>query len=381
MGTFRLIAALLLIGSWWSTGCSDVPDAEDKGVGNMATFQDKVVELITLQDEEFFDLDEAGVSELRKKLSEMNTDAMPNLPPDVPWPTELPPVLAIAAPRLIRIDKQKERPVLIATRTTGLRDWQVDWRQNGRAILVDLNNGAMKSARLYGTHKRRSTPLPSMSGPEPDDINAATVSTDVNKHTTMLDFLGIEWRPGRFALVVVNYDWVSNAVEVVLEQEEAEPLPIPEARPASAFLRDGIGSDSAPKPDPFGLAVSMPNEVELRAPILFECVVEIPSKHTATGPLATAAEPDGAAGSTVALLASVILVARDAESPIPINLVIKATLVDSIGSDQVVQAHFSFDVQEALPDRLLQGMYQVYLVAGSRLSGPHPLRVGSSLVR
>jgi hypothetical protein len=328
--------------------------------------QEKAVKAVRLEtDEAYFALDQASLRQLRSGLTKALVPNPLASPPTASAPTELPPVLAIGAPRTVRLDEHDDAPMLLATRMTGMRSWSISEEANERALVTDLGTGTTTWAPLSVSHKRAEPPTPSAKGPSPDPINAASVAVSVTRHLLLHRALGGAWAPGRYALAVVDYDWISNTVVVELEGKPADGGGASHARAPSAFLHAEAAPLALAAP---GAALVVPSEVAAGAPIPVHGAVRLPRARAA---LATTS-PEDAPHLPSVLVATVLLFGLDAEDPLAIELAIPA----KVGPEEV-EAAFSFDLTAALPAHPEARTYQAYLVAGDAISGPHPLRVGS----
>jgi len=345
------------------------------GTKEMNKDQKEVIELLALQDDEYFAFNDQSHSKLSAKLTDILEENPLAVPPTEKISAERPPLVAIGAPKAIEVDKQDEFPLLMAIRTTGLRDWRVDFDQNARILLVDLDTGVIRSERLVGSHKRGLTPLPSMSQERPDELNAATVSIGLNKLRGLRKSLGIDWRPGRYAVTVIIYDWISNTVVVELKgKDEKRPARWPQE--ASSFLSSTSIMKETPKIDVLGMSLSAPEEVDLGAPVPIYGAVHIPFDKAIVAACKKSDSETKTPDKSWLLIASVILVKLDAEDPEQIGMVIPATVSGDPGSGQILQGYFSLDIRTALSGRNLSGKHQLYLVAGDKVAGPYPSRLG-----
>jgi hypothetical protein len=328
--------------------------------------QEKAVKAVRLEtDDAYFALDQAGLRQLRTGLAKALVPDPLASPPTVAAPTELPPVLAIGAPRTVRLDEHDDAPMLLATRMTGMRSWSISEEANERALVTDLGTGTTTWAPLSVSHKRAEPPTPSAKGPSPAPIDAASVAVSLTKHLVLRRALGGAWAPGRYVLAVVDYDWISNTVVVELEGKPADGGGALHARSPSTFLHP----DAAPLPllAP-GAALAVPSEVAAGAPIPVRGAVRL---SRARAPLAPTFPEDAAHVPTV-LVATLLLFGLDAEDPLAIELAVPA----KVGPEEV-EAAFSFDLAAALPAYPDARTYQAYLIAGDAIAGPHPLRVRS----
>jgi hypothetical protein len=153
--------------------------------------------LLDFRDEEFFGDIEESFGSLENQLLDLEFEG-----------------LAISAPRLVSADQEPSLPVVMATRKSLSRAYEVMQMDNCFFVSADLNTGEVVLAQAFPDLEQ---PLPGPVGPRPplppDIVEGATA------RLYLLDAyprLGLPWRPRRMALTVVSYDWVSNTVEVEL---------------------------------------------------------------------------------------------------------------------------------------------------------------------
>ena len=322
----------------------------------MAGAQTTAVEAVRLEkDDAYYALDEERLEQLQLALAAaLRPDPLASSP-DNPPPTELPPVLAIGAPAEVKVDEHDDAPLLLAKRVTGMRRWTISADANDWALATDLATGTTKWTRLKVSHKRTRPPTPSKSGPAPDAIGARSVSVSMVRHLVLRSALNEEWIPGRYALAVVEYDWISNTVVVKVEGQPADAAA---GASHTRALSEHVQVDAAPLPlvAP-GAALAVPSEVAHGAPIPVRGAVRLPG---ARAPLA----------SPGVIVVTVLLLGLDANEPLAVELAVPAK-----GGRDEIEAAFTVDLALALPEHPPAGSYQVYLVAGDVIAGPHALRV------
>ncbi len=339
----------------------------------MNTAQATAIDLITLPDEQYYTIDDAGLMDLQTRLvAALKSGDLPPPPGAVPVDANF---LALSAPRTVVPERRDDLPFLLASRQTGRRQWEVEHDLNARVVLSDLRTGAVMSERIFVRPKRMLTPDPSMSGPEPGPIEAASLITGVRRRTGVAEIFNIEWRPTRYAVTVLSYDLASNTVPVEIRSEVRAPEPVEPGMP-SPFLTSTAPAKYSPKLEGAGAAVALPSRVSEDAPIPVYAAVNLPASRVALTP-SSAPEDGGAGGEGGRLLrATLFLLARDSEYPVQIDAAVPVTPRE-VGGERMVEAYFGFDALAAAPEPVPAGDYQVYLIVGEALAGPYPLTVAA----
>ncbi len=359
----------------------------------MTEAQTAAAAALSLEDDAFFDLSTAVTDQLKGVIAQALKGERRG-PPAQGDPEPPEPVLVLGAPRQVvvegpeeppegeaEVEVREELPVLVGGRTTGLRAWQVDPKQNRRLMVVDLGSGKVRTLRTALTHKRPRAPQPSGSGPRPDPFKAATWRIELQHIKDTRARYGLAWRPGRLALTALDYDLCSNTVVVSLEsalpeEERAAPEP-PPARFASAALTHTEPHEATPPLEGPGGAFELPARVEPGAPVPLQARVRLPASE---GVLVPRRFPEPQEGEPPApedarlLLASVLLVGLDAGLPVQVDLAAPGVRTGA-GEDATAEAAFGLDLRAAAPESLDGATFQVYLVVGAHVFGPQRLEV------
>ena len=324
----------------------------------MADPQSRAIELLKLEDKEYFAMTDDEVFSLQQEFyaSFPKTKRRPDAPPEDP--ADAPAILAIGAPSRVDLDRDTVIPVLIATRQNGYRQWMVDYGQNACVVVTDLNTGTVHTDRPFTMGKREDTPEPSQTPPGPDAKAATAVVTSVRR-IDLRTALDIQWYPTRMAVTFLDYDWVSNTVTVDLVRQ-GQPQETAKPRHKSAFVK------ASPGIIPDSTGYSHPERVKRGDRIPVKAQVSIPE-----GDIAVCASLGPEGGSLVAV--SFFLMKLDQPDPARVDI---ATPLYGEGSD-MSQAAFEFDMIEALGAPPPTGEYLTYLVAGNVIAGPHRLTIGS----
>jgi hypothetical protein len=311
--------------------------------------REKAAEVLALEDEEFLALDNARNQALQDRLAaQFRVDPFKSPPGAAP---QTPSFVALGAPRSVPAGGPV--PVLVGSRMTGKRRWEAHWDQNACLAAVDLASGRSRTGWPFIPGKRRPTPPPSGSGKPPDEVNAGSVGTAVQR-IDVRQSIEIPPGPARLAVTLFFYDWISNTavVEIKGEGKPAEAAP----RSASKFLG---------KAEPGATALVVPAAAAAGAPVEIRGSIDLPADGVAVVP--DADKP----GARLAVV-TVLFAKLDDEDPARAELAVPVEVATGR-----VKAGFAFDALTALgEDRKLEGTYRVYLLAGATVAGPYPLAVG-----
>ncbi len=359
--TIAVAAALLL-----ATGCGgDWAAARETTQGGPKTMndaQDKAAKALELKDDEYFGLDQDRTTALSLKLSGL----FPKGPARLPKGPNAPPIppesfLVVGAPRTVPLDRRHEIPILIGSRYTDQREWEVHREQNSVVVAADLKTGEVRTGWPFLMGKRRLTPPPSGTGAAPDAASASSISTGVER-VDLRELFAQTWPSTRLAVSVIDYDWVSNVVVVSIEKEGPPPAEAKPRKP-SAFL-----SASAAPPAGPGASLVVPAKAAKGAPLTLKGALDLEADRVAVAPM------EGAPDVSLAL-ASLIFRKLDNEDPVQIDVAVRAQIADEKGTKRV-RAGFEFDAWKTGGNLELEGSYQVYFAAGAVLAGPYPLTIG-----
>lgn len=353
----RLAAGGLLCAS--AAACV-APALSQPGAKSVNDAQKVAVELFSaLSDAQQAAMDEAGRKALSSQLSARLGAARPMEAPDQASPTSLPPVLALGLPSQWPAERAAELPLLLGLRTTGLRDWQVNIQRNLQVCVTSLDTGHTWTHQLGGSPKRAHEPVPSAHGEPPAAGFAASHGSRVLRFSRLQGGMREPWPAGRYAVRVLNYDWVSNTRLLVLTgtPSAAGPAPRP-AAPALSAERDDA-------PPGVGLRLQLPGQVKAGAALPVQVTLRLPVERVTMAPQA------GAVQGAV-LLGSLLLVRRDADLLQPLPLALPVRPVSSQGE---VAKSLAFDARSVMPGALERGPHQAYLVFGEFVAGPVPFNV------
>ncbi len=180
----------------------------------LASTEYLVINLLNLADAEFFREDPSLLTQREFQLVDIDF-----------WG------VVVNAPSRISTDRHDKLPLVIATRYSGERGWDVRLKNNAILVGTNLQDGTVHFAKAFVSERELASRLlgeKAPRGPRPSGlpIRSASIRTvDIRRR------LNMKWGTGTWALGVINYDWPSNAVFVELKGHE--PARYSEARPVS----------------------------------------------------------------------------------------------------------------------------------------------------
>lgn len=324
--------------------------------------QRKAVQLLTLPDRDYFAFDEQRALAIQAQLAaSFDTGVLP--PPTAA--SETPMFVAIGAPHQIDFAYDAELPVLLALRYTGQREWEAHYQQNIWLVAVELDSGDARIGRLFNPGKRELQAEPSLSGAPPDSIDAEAVYTDVQR-IDLRRAVAHDWRPARFAVTAIFYDWPSNTVLVEPrgggkdEGADEATRQLQFGRPSS-FLT-AIDFSAAPALVD-GIAFTLQSDMGRSATVTL--ALDLPS-----GQQALVMDREQQA---LLLKTTLLLLRLDDNAPMQIELLMPINLLNAKNGGSRLRGAVQFDLRAAATGQTLAGAYQVYLLAGDRVIGPQPI--------
>lgn len=312
--------------------------------------------------------------------------------------------LLLGAPRGVAANGHPNHPAipgLLLTALSGKRSTMVPWHPNAMLVATDLEHGTVYAEAAFQGNAEKSPDSapqpPPQAVPEPDDEDQALLDELGDGNTAGLawfDFgklLRLPSRPAHFVLRTLYFDQVSNRVlvEVKAPGPAAAPLSADAARTLVARVRAAGQSHGLPRffPSAETPALKGPGvALALGKPMVSGAERIVPAHGVLRlvanpGMLvqkdAVGAQPDAHGRNPHAVLrATVLVVMKDRATPLRMPLEIPVWLDRELHSGELVEAAFSVDLSTVLPPRAPAGPYQVYLLGGPYLSGPHALMLG-----
>ncbi len=307
--------------------------------------------------------------------------------------------LALGAPSKVDLSQQEHLPLLLFTRTTGLRNWEVLHKPNTRLVAVELNTGRTEiRLALGGGRKRAPADGPrSMEGEPPVEDDAEASHTDLHQLEAR-EVLDLSWEPGVWAFTSIIYDWVSNTTVVELADPTEEPTPPGTVARSKAAALAETARRGIEEPDVFpaysrrpetptleevGTAVTAPETVIAGEPIpiygaiktaLLESSLVAPPPDPIDGEEEEAPAPEEKLPTAV-IKGSLILLRRDEAETFVVPVEAPLFSREPPEPEQVVDVCFALNLAEALEEPLEPGTYLVYLVAGAFVGVPAVMTV------
>lgn len=289
--------------------------------------------------------------------------------------------IRIQGPARLDIDAHEELPILLLSRTTALRNWQVEPRRNMVLVGVDRGTGIVRTAWAFPTHKRinvESIPR-SMRGntPGPEASQDLSAKARILKGREALD---LPWVASELSFTVICYDWVSNTARTALVSRYEEPLaphPEEEARSLVEELGDRLewfrrGADS-PALAGQGAVLKVPSSASAEAPeFLVRGTLRIPVPAGCI--VASGGAEEGL--PEVVLRVTLLLVKRDELSPGQVELELPVFTGRKVAPGDEVEGFFALDLYAlGAREQLLDGDTLLYLIAGDHVVGPYAVEV------
>lgn len=340
-----------------------------------------ITTILNLNHEQFFQDDKSLLSKLDLSLS--NTDFIG---------------IAVNAPKKIKTDTDNELPFYIATRKTGIRDWQVSQEKNCILTATDLNMGDVYFAEAFPDIKGRTH------GAQPQEIISDTKPSDLPLFSSKVyridaqNVLALPWNSGKFALAAISYDWPSNSVEVELigdkkpeksQAKEVFPPPNPNAGATEKRLfgllerqkqvfPSYIRSLKIPKPpDKIGLSfkIEEPKKANRRLFVYGVFVCAAKQQYLPDAKISHR-YADGKIRNVAAVVPMTFaIVGVDWPVPERYDWAVPAYSDREIQQGQPVIGFFSIDVFDGMGQRLPEGNYAAFIIMDGVVYGPQKFRL------
>jgi hypothetical protein len=345
MNTIVLVLLVITLGT-----CGEIFAADPGGKRIMSEARNNAVELLKMPDEAYFSAGDDRILVLQRALSKIYREA------EMSGSRDAQPSIAIGAPR--KAVSKDELPLLIATHQTGLRNWQVDPKQNLFVVATNLDTAQVRLARPLVPGKRERTPRPSASGVPPNE----SLAEQVSNHVQRLNVAGL-WSdglaPGRYALTVIIYDWLSNTV--LVDWRPSKQIPAAETTQWVPEVLAQARDEPVPRE---GLAFHLPERVAAAAPVLLRASVSLPAGHLPRMRLEDRPE--------ARLVPATVLLVR-LDEPLAFSVDIGVPVKSVAQPTDRINAIFATDLRHAKRDELSAGTYRSYLIVGPDIAGPVPI--------
>jgi hypothetical protein len=352
----------------------------DKGATRMDARDQLSAKLQALPDEVYLRKDRSAVSSLPREALSLRFQG-----------------LALGAPRVVDLASTQAVPALLIASRTAARSAELDWHRNAIVMASDVDRGDVFAGEAFvrdpskapDTDPRREQRKPAQATPPSQDAARGERGDGNSAGTAWLDFRDLLKLPAesrRWALRVLYFDEVSNPALVEVKGKSASPGAMsPDdaaklvARMRSAGHRDGLPryfrTPETPQLQSAGIAAALgpvaakggARQIPLHAAMRLEV-----SPQTLIQQAAVAAAP-GQRPPAAVLRVMVLVLIKDRNIPVRIPLEIPVWSDRPLKPGDLVEAVFSIDLADAMPKAAAPGTYQVYVVGGRYLSGPHAL--------
>ena len=293
--------------------------------------------------------------------------------------------LAIKAPSAIYLADQNDLPVVMAISDTTRRQWEVYRDKNLALVAMSKNSDTILIEPAFSPPEKEPVNESfSCQPPEPEEIPPYTRSAKI-EIIQARPRLDLPWKPGSYALAVINYDWISNVVEV-------------------EFKGPGISEESK-------LPIVAPGPVARNTVILGEEKISLPNYDILpyTPPLPQEGvefmiPPEAATPTSLSVFGAFSLKARSryvnlssrGNKKLPIVGVVPVTLllfgldrnvpnrfdwtIPVYGSALVavgeqLTGYFAIDALQGSDIHLSSGRYMAYIICDSRIYGPREVKL------
>ncbi len=341
---------------------------------------EKVMKLVQLKDQDFFNLDRDANDVVSHQLLMMKDFEG----------------IVLGAPRKVDLGRHAQLPVLWLMRATQLRNWQVVLKRNATVVITDLLHGTTALYYAFGGGKRydfrsirASQSKAPPTGRHAESAGATPHMLDIRKITNL------PWQPGRYAISIISYDWLTNTVVVELEAESKKPqtpsrMPADQARTLVAKLHKA-SSDGKKPPQNFeansltptickpGISLSVPEK-----PISYGKGFQIqgagkvalyPGAIVEKG-LSTGKEATGIQTPDAVIRCRIVLIELDRTTePRNFEVLIPIHAKDSLTPGALTAFSFTLDVEAHLKYSLPAADYLVYAVVAEHITGPRKVSI------
>ncbi|MBS1643791.1 MAG: hypothetical protein JST36_02025 [Bacteroidetes bacterium] len=341
--------------------------AQHKTTNTMNELQAKAIAAITLPEDQYFQLNNATVLPVQQAFSKAlnNDDPFSNSPQKAAASEQ---VFVIKTPALIEENLHQTIPLLIGSAQTGQHHWEVRYETNTASILTNLDNGEVYIQWPFIVDKRALTRDPSMHGPKPDDVNATAMLRGVRYRDLRVVYMDYKWIPARYALTLIDYDWVSNTETFELRSLGTKTkAPVPEHR-YSALYGNIKSESSGQRTTLEGFSFDIADKLPINSPIPLSFSIEMPFSETGLSRLVPV-------NGKEELPVAIMLFQKDNDYPVLMNFSVPVTTELHNGLE-VIKAAETLDLSKGLDGRELAGDFLVFFNVGKNLYGPKRLTIG-----
>jgi len=294
--------------------------------------------------------------------------------------------VAINAPATIDLLKWDRLPMALATIETTRRQWEVYRGKNLTLLAWQIDSGTVYIGAAYPPPEK----LPAREGfsrqpPEPRETAPYTKNARIEL-LQVRERLNLPWQSCRFRLAVVNYDWVSNVVEVELKGEgrleegklqAVRPEPAPQPAGQKPILPCYEVLPTTPRPSQEGLEFLVQSEMAVsnRLPVSGAFVTRARKWYIdRTGTVHL-----GIGGKRLSVVAVVplTLVVFGLDWGVPKRFDWAVPVYGAAPAEEGgrLAGYFAIDALHGSDVRLPPGRYVTYILCDSRIYGPREFKI------
>src|SRR5262249_16879849 len=127
-----------------------------------------------------------------------------------------------ASPKAIPVEKLDTLPVLLMTRFSALREWEVSEEANAILIASPLSGSPIGPCFAFPSTKRWQTGEWGSGQGSPPDPEVQKIFTSQVRKLDARKLCEIPWQAGRVALTYISYDWRASTLITELTGPPAE---------------------------------------------------------------------------------------------------------------------------------------------------------------
>ena len=293
--------------------------------------------------------------------------------------------IVVNAPRKIATSRRATLPLVLASRSSGERDWEVPVRENCILVGVNLDDGTVRMADPLATEKERTN----RGGREtPPRGEKPTGLASEGAQLTALEArkpLRIEWNTAKWALAMLNFDWRSNVVIVDLDGDRmpavspvrsASPPPNPACGGPTKALPCYLPVPGTPPAPPSGAAFTLElGDEQKRLEVRGAFAVTLRDRHVA--PRGVVHELDGGRREDVAAVVPMTLAVLGLDWHEPLRFDWAVPVYGPVArAGSTARGNFAIDAfAGSTPTPLAPGKYVAYLIVDDNIAGPQTLTV------
>lgn len=318
----------------------------------------EVLSSIKLNNEEYFSLNQEKIDSLDEQLADLNRfDA-----------------ILLKAPDVIDLNKFASFPVLQIMQNDDKREWMVPELRNMLAVVYNKTTGELITGPARKDKKKINYSAYDHDDKLPDNLSTTGYSTGCQIFDLKFS-LGIPWVQSHYLVSLVNFDWVSNKVDVFLKKpgDNSVDKPTFQSLPKNEPVIDAISNTGKDQIEPsvtFSIPAkcsSNPEQFQIQGkfqlPMHANEIFTLEDKQSAMIPV----------------YALIVEKNMDQRSPIIARWYIKTDLPKDPDVVSIAEGIFKFKLSDLVPETrkypLKPKEYCCYIVAQGTCFGPQKITI------